>query len=497
MEPTATALLLTAIGLLLAAAAAISPVSQRLGVPALLVVLLIGMLAGSEGVGGIPFDNYHLAFRLGTIALVLILFDGGLDTPVPTFRRVLVRAGVLATVAVLLTALFAAGIGRALGLPLALAILVGAVVSSTDAAAVFAVLRGSRVRLRATTGATLEVESGLNDPMAVILTVAATEILLGTETLGIHLALSVFGQLAIGTLGGVGFGLLARAILRAVRLPAAGLYPVLTVAVAFAAFGVPTLLDGSGFLAVYLAAMILAAGRLPYRAGIRRVHDALAWLSQLLMFLLLGLLVFPSRLWPMAGEGLALAVGLAFVARPLAVLLTLLPFRAAWRERVFVAWVGLRGAVPIILAAYPVLRGVPQGESLFHLVFFAVLVNSILPGATVGWLANRWRLVESMPPTPPASVELVSLQDYPGEFVWYSVRRASAVAGALVNEVPLREGCVLVLVLRGDRILAARGRTRLEEGDHVCVFVTSEDRAFLGLLFGRPEGDHETPGPSD
>jgi cell volume regulation protein A len=181
-----------------------------------------------------------------------------------------------------------------------------------------------------------------------------------------------------------------------VRLSVAGLYPVLTVGVAFAAFGLPTVVDGSGFLAVYIAAMVLASGSIPYRAGVRRVHDALAWLAQILMFLMLGLLVYPSRLVPMLPGGLLLGLALAFVARPAAVLLTLLPFRFRLRERFFIAWVGLRGAVPIILAMYPVLRGVPDGEGIFHLVFFVVVLNSLLPGATVAWLAaasasrSRW-----------------------------------------------------------------------------------------------------------
>jgi cell volume regulation protein A len=487
MEPYSTALMLAAIGVLLAAAALISPVSQRLGVPALLVVLLVGMLAGSEGVGGLPFDDYGLAFRLGTIALLLILFDGGLDTPYPTFRRVLAPASLLATVGVVLTAATVAGAGILVGLPAPLAVLVGAVVSSTDAAAVFAVLRGSRVRLRGTTGATLEVESGLNDPMAMLLTVSATEITLGAQQAGLGLAVEIVRQLGLGVLGGVVFGRGGAALLRAAPLPAAGLYPVVTLAIACAAFGVSALAGGSGFLAVYVAGIILASRPMPYRAGIRRVHDALAWLAQLGMFLMLGLLVYPSRLWPSAGEGLALGLVLAFLARPLAVLLTLAPFRASWAERGFIAWVGLRGAVPIVLATYPVLRGVPYAEQIFHLVFFVVLVNSVVPGATVAWLARRCGLAEAAAVVPPAQVELVSLRDYAGEFVWYLVDRASAVAGALVRDVPLGDGCVLALIVRGEHLVAPRGETRLEVGDHVCVFVTHEDRSVLDLLFGRED----------
>jgi cell volume regulation protein A len=262
---------------------------------------------------------------------------------------------------------------------------------------------------------------------------------------------------------------------------------VLTVAIAFVAFGVPTLVDASGFIGAYVAGLVLAGGALPYRAGIRRVHDALAWLSQIAMFLILGLLVFPSRLLATAPIGLLLAVALSLVARPLAVFLSLLPFRIGRGERVFVAWVGLRGAVPIVLATYPVLRGVPQGDLIFHIVFFVVLVNGIVPGATVGWLARRIGLAALEPPSAPASIELVSLREYPGEFVWYTVDRASATAGAIVRDLPLPDGCVLTLILRGDAVLAPHGDTRFEVADHVCLFVRHEERAFVDLLFGRSE----------
>jgi len=370
---------------------------------------------------------------------------------------------------------------------LPLALLVGAVVSSTDAAAVFSVLRGSGVRLKETTGATLEVESGLNDPAAVALTVMATELVLGTETAGPRLVLVAGVELGIGVAGGLAAGYAGRALLRVAGLPAAGLYPVLTLAIACTAFGVTTVLHGSGFLAVYLAGVVLASGPLPYRAGIRRVHDALAWLAQLLMFLLLGLLVFPSRLVPLAGRGLLLGAALALVARPVAVLVALLPVTAPWRERLFVAWVGLRGAVPIVLATYPVLRHVPAADELFHLVFFVVLVNSIVPGATVAWLARRWGLATREPVAPPASVELVSLRDYPGDFVWYRVHRASAAAGALVGELPLPGGCVLTLLLRADAVVAPTADVRLAEGDLVCVFAVRAERSFVDLVFGREE----------
>lgn len=490
-EPLATAVMLAAGGVLLVVAAMASQISQRLGVPALVVFLIVGMAAGSEGIGRIPFDDYELSFRFGAIALVLILFDGGLNTPMAAFRRVLRPAATLASVSVVLTAAIMTGIGVLLGLPVGIALLVGSVVSSTDAAAVFSVLRGSGVRLHGATGALLEVESGLNDPMAVMLTVLATEALLGTGGGGWWAAGYVFEEFFVGVLGGVLLGWAGRALLRRIHLPAAGLYPVLTVGVAFAAFGAPTLVDGSGFLAVYLAAMVLAAGSVPYRAGVQRVHDALAWLAQILMFLMLGLLVNPSQLLPAADEGFALALALAFVARPVAVLAVLWPFRFPWRHMLFISWVGLRGAVPIVLATYPVLRGVPHAREIFHLVFFVVAINSLLPGATVAWIARRLGVAQPTAGQPPASVELISLREYANEFVWYNIRAASAVAGAMVRDLPLPDGCVLTMVLRGPDVIAPRGSTQFADGDHVCAFVSRVDRPLLDLLFGRPEGGQE------
>jgi len=483
-EPAATAVLLAAVGILLALAGLASPLSNRLGVPVLVVFLVLGMLAGSEGIGRIPFDDYQLAFRLGTIALVLILFDGGLNTAPASLRRAARPAGLLATVGVVVTAALAAGAGMLLGLDPQTAMIVGAVVSSTDAAATFAVLRSSGVRLRESTAATLEVESGLNDPMAILLTTIATEIALGRAVGAGDIAWLFVAQFGIGGLVGVGSGYAARGLLRSVQLPAAGLYPVITLAIAFLSFGIATLLGGSGFVAVYATGLVLAAGPMPYGAGVRRVHDALAWLSQIMMFTVLGLLVFPSRLVPALGAGLALALLVACVARPLAVAPILAALRVPRRENAFVSWVGLRGAVPIILGAYPAVAGYPRGDQIFHLVFFVVLASSFVPGATVGWTARRLGIADPGPPPPSVSVELVSLRELPGDFVWYHVAPASAVAGTFVRDLPLPEGCLVTLVVRDRDVVVPRGSTELRPGDQVCAFVLPEGRALLDLLFG-------------
>jgi potassium/hydrogen antiporter len=394
-EPHATALLLAAAGLLLGASALLSRAATRVGLPVAFLFLGVGMLAGSDGIGGIAFEDYALAFRLGSCALVLILFDGGLNTPLAVVRPVAAPAVVLATAGVAGTAAVTAAAARLLFADVSwtFALLVGAVVSSTDAAAVFSVLRGSGTRLRERVASTLEVESGLNDPMAVILTLALTESLATGAPLGWQAVGEVALQLAVGALLGVLLGTVAARLVRAVRLSIPGLVPVLTVGCALLTFGLTTLVHGSGFLAVYLAGMAVGRERLSDRAGLLRVHDGLAWLAQVVMFLVLGLLVFPSRLAAVAVPGTVLALVLAFLARPLVVFLCLLPFRYSWKERLYVGWVGLRGAVPIILATFPVLARVPRSDALFNVVFFAVVVSGLLPGATVSRV-SRWLGVE-------------------------------------------------------------------------------------------------------
>lgn len=486
MEPTATASILALVGALLIVAALFSPVSSRIGIPMLLLFIAIGMAAGVEGMG-VAFDDYGLAFRLGMLGLVLILFDGGLNTPYTVLRHSLPGATSLATLGVVLTAAVMVGVGLLLGLPLAIALLIGAVVSSTDAAAVFSVLRSGGIRLRVRVGGWLEAESGLNDPMAFVLTVTASEWVLRGSRFGFEHALSLVLQFGVGVIAGIAIGMAGRALLRLVPLPAVGLYPVLTTALAFTAFGATSLLGGSGLLAVYLAAVVLARGHLPYRAGIRRVHDALAWLAQMLMFLVIGLLVTPSRLLDEAVIGVSLALALACVARPLAVFLSLAPVNRTWQESAFVSWVGLRGAVPIVLSTYPVLRGVEGAEIVFYLVFFIVIVNAFVPGATVGWLARHLGMARPVPPEAPAGIDLVTSRDYEGQFVWYQVMPPAAVVDTAVKDLPLPERSVIVMLVRGEHIEPTRGETRLEAGDHVCLFVGPDDRHLLDLLFGFAE----------
>jgi cell volume regulation protein A len=487
-EPGATALLLATCGLLLAVSVIFSRASQRIGIPIALLFLLVGILAGSEGIGGIDFDDYRFAFRLGSLALALILFDGGLNTPVGALRRVWAPAGTLATAGVVLTAVLVAVPAHLWGLSWPESLLLGAVVSSTDAAAVFAVLRASGIQLKRRVGLTLEVESGLNDPVAVILTTTLTHNLIDPHALdGGILALEVALQLVAGLAVGVAAGAGGRLLLGRLELASGGLYPALTLGIALLAFGVATLLEGSGFLAVYLAGLILGNGPLPYRAGLLRVHDALAWLGQIGMFLVLGLLVYPSRLLPVAALGLTLALLLAIVVRPAAVALCLAPFRYPRNETLFIGWVGLRGAVPIVLSTYPVLAGAAGADAIFNLVFFIVVVNAIVPGSTVAWAARRLGLESNLPPAPPAVLAIESRLPLRGELHSFYIDEALVVSGVPLVELDLPEGASVALIVRGDQLVAPKDSTALLPGDHVYVVAREEDGPLIQLIFGRPE----------
>ena len=489
-EPYATAVLLALMGVLVAISVLFSRAIERLGVPVVLLFLVLGMLGGSEGFGGIEFDDYSLAVRLGTIALVLILFDGGLNTSVAAVRQVVAPASLLATLGVALTAGLVMLFARLLGLSWAESALLGAVVSSTDAAAVFAVLRGGSLHLRQRVERTIEVESCINDPMAIILTVTIIEVISSGQSLTWRTAMEVPLQLVVGATVGVGVGFLGRLILRRLTIPTVGLIPALTLSLAFVSFGGATLVRGSGFLAVYLTAVTLGGMRtLPYRSGLVRVHDSYAWLAQIGMFLMLGLLVFPSQLLPVAPIGLGIGLFLAVVARPAAVALCLWPFGFSTRETLFIGWAGLRGAVPIILATFPLLAAVEGADHLFNLVFFVMVVSSIIPGTTLR-VATRWAgLLMPHRPAPPAVLEINAPTHLEGQLTAFYIDPTAAVAGALLSEIPVPDGSAVVMIVRSGQLMAARGKTRLLAGDHAYVFCRPDDQPIIELLFGSVLGE--------
>lgn len=490
-ELTSTGIFLLLAGLLLALSALFSRPLERLGVPVVLLFLVLGMICGEDGPVGLAFSDFSLAFRIGTVALILILFDGGFNTAVPNIRASLAPASILATVGVVLTAAIVAVSGKLLGLGWPAALLIGAIVSSTDAAAVFSILRGSGLTLRSRVATTLEMESGLNDPMALILTVGATEMVLSGVYTWQAILLQIPVQLAVGA--GVGWlvGSAARTTLQRTRLSIGSLYAVLTLALAFAGFGLATVLSGSGFLAVYIVAIMLGNAELPYRSGLRRIHDALAWLGQIAMFLTLGLLVTPSRLIDVVGIGLTLGLLLTFVARPLAVAACLLPFRFRAGEIGYIGWVGLRGAVPIVLAMVPVMANVPVGQRVFEIVFFVVVVNAMIPGSTIRFVTRLAKMERRVPPHPPAVVELHSTRMLQGDLMSFFISPTVSVCGATLSQIPFPQEAAAILVIRGENLLAARGATCLCENDHVFVFCKRQDRAFIELLFGCPAEENE------
>jgi potassium/hydrogen antiporter len=489
-EPVATALLFTGIAALIGISVVSSRASERLSVPVTLLLLAVGVMAGSEGLGGIAFEDYHLAFRLGTAALVLILFDGGLNTPTRTIRQVMGPAGVLSTVGVAGTTVLVALAARLLGVPWSLSFLLGAIVSSTDAAAVFAVLRGSNIQLKRRVGGTLEVESGANDPLAVILTTALTATLASQDAPDLSGILArTVGQLVVGGVAGWALGLGGRQLLRRFRLPAGGLYAVFSLSLAFFVFGAATLIQGSGFLAVYVAGVTFGNAEMPYRGSMRRVHDAIAWLAQIGMFLMLGLLVFPSRLIDVAATGTAIALFLAIVARPLITFVCLAPFRYPMREIVYIGWVGLRGAVPIVLATVPVLAQVSGADFLFNIVFFIVVVNAIIPGATVPWITRKLDVESDEPPAPKAVLEIEASQRLNGRLTSFYIDEDLGVAGEALVDLPFPDGSAVTMIVRGADLIPPRGATRLQVGDHVYVLASAEDEPFVQMILGRPETD--------
>lgn len=460
-----------------------SAFSARVGAPLLLVFLLIGMLAGEDGPGNITFDDFRLANLLGSLALAIILFDGGLRTRAELFRVGLRPALSLATVGVLVTGallgLFAAWVLR---IDWMQGLLIGAVVASTDAAAVFSLLHAHGISLKQRVSATLEIESGSNDPMAVFLTVALVELLASGRPLDWTLLETFALQMGLGAVGGWAGGRALAWLLARLGLPPA-LYPLLAAGGGVFIFGAVALAEGSGFLAIYLAGVVVGNRKVPGEENILRVHDGLAWLSQIGMFLMLGLLATPVELVPTAAPGLLIALFLIFVARPLAVFLSLIPFHFPWQEQLFISWVGLRGAVPIILATFPLLAGVPQATLLFHVAFVVVLVSLMVQGWTIG-VAAKWLELE-VPPTPePAQkMDLHGAGRFNLELLGYSLKPDSPALGVPLSDLQLPEETQVAGIVRGGRLIGALPTEPLQAGDYVYVLSQPEAEPLLGRLF--------------
>jgi cell volume regulation protein A len=467
-DTTTTVALLGA--LLILAGVAASKVSARFGIPALLLFLALGMFAGSDGPGGLAFDNPQAAQTLGILGLTLILFSGGLDTAWDDARRVVVRSAALATVGVLLTALALGYLThRVLDVPLTTAMLFGAIVSSTDAAAVLAVLRSKSISLRGMLRPLLEVESGGNDPMALFLTTAAIGLAVGNPPGVGETVLRFLWQFALGGAFGYVAGRAYPWIMSHADLEYEGLYPVLSLGLVLAIYALCALTGANSLLAAYTAGIVAARDDFFHRRSMARFHAGVAWLMQITMFTVLGLLVFPSRLPAVVGVGLGAAALLMLVARPLAVMITTLPFRPTWRERALLSWVGLRGAAPIVLATFPRLAGLPEGDLIFHLVFFVVLVSTALQGTTVPYVA-KWLGVDApLEDRPPYPLEYNPVAGMGGTLTELEVGERSPAVGRSIMALRLPADLLVVLVARGEQFIIPKGATVIEPGDRLLV----------------------------
>ena len=472
--------------------------SSRFGAPLLLVFLVLGMLAGEDGPGGLKFNDYETTYLVGSIALAVILFDGGLRTRWKDFRGVSGPAVVLATAGVVVTAAVT-GIGARylLGVGWLEGLLVGSIVASTDAAAVFLLLSARAMRLRERLGSVLEAEAGLNDPMAVLLTVTCVSLVLSTDAvLAVDTATVVAGRFALQIVGGLvtglagGFALLAA--LNGLNI-ASGLYPVLAAAGALLLFAGAQELGASGFLAVYIAGLVVGNNRHKATLLINRFHDGLAWLCQIVMFLILGLLITPSSLVPVILPAIGIAAALMFVARPLAVGLSLVGFRYPPKEIAFISWVGLRGAVPIFLGTIPVIAGVDNAETYFGVVYTVVMASLIVQGWSVGAVGRRLGVLLAPRPPQPPRVEIDLPSEMGKDMTAYTVQARSLALRRDLARLPLPENIDIVSIIRDGALRSPADVERLAPGDDVILITPSDQTAALDRLFGARQPGQNDP----
>jgi len=450
--------------------------SFRIGVPTLILFLAVGMLAGSEGIGKIPFDDPGLAQFIGIVALNFILFSGGFETDWNSVKPIMWQGIALSVAGVLLTAL-SVGIfvWWVTDFTIFEGLLLGAIVSSTDAAAVFSILRSKSLALKGHIRPTLEFESGSNDPMAYILTIVFIGLIQNGEQSFWAVLLMFFTQLLLGGAFGYLFGLGSKFVINHIRLDYEGLYPVLSITLMILTYSVTTAVGGNGFLAVYISALYLGHQDLMHKRTIIKMFDGLAWLMQIILFVVLGLLVFPSHIVPVIGIGLLVSAFLIFVARPVSTFLILAFFRVRTRTKLFISWVGLRGAVPIVFATYPLMAGLEKAEMIFNIVFFISLTSVLLQGTTVPLVA-KWLHVSL-----PARVKSVTAADVllsepmNSEFAEFTIAPESVVAGMKIIDLGFPQNARIAMIKRENKYLIPDGMTVIQPGDRLIVLAGSKN----------------------
>lgn len=456
---------------------------NRFGVPALVLFLCFGMLAGSDGLQLIEFSDPNLAQIFGTVALVIILFDGGMQTKWHSVRPIMAPALTMATVGVVVTAVVVGIAAKQLfAITWLEAMLLGSIVGSTDAAAVFAVLSGKNIKDRL--ARTLEAESGTNDPMAVFLTISfITLIQADGDGSILKLAPMFVWQMGVGLAVGYLLGRLTVWVMDRIRLDSGGLYPVLGISAAFFAYGTSSMANASGFLAVYVLALVIGNADVPYRHSIFRFNEGFAWMMQMLMFIVLGLLVFPGEIFAdFLVTGLILSGVLIFIARPLGVGLSLLFYRYSAREFVFLAWSGLRGAVPIVLATYPLLAGLTHSQDFFNVVFFVVLTSTLVQGTTILPLARWLGLEDPARPAPRHSIELVTAGRTNMDIIEYTVSEEDEIVGQEIRNLKLPPGTLITAIIRNDQIVIPSGSKIIQVNDLLFVMLAKKDIPCLKQL---------------
>ncbi|MEP4532977.1 MAG: potassium/proton antiporter [Cyclobacteriaceae bacterium] len=450
--------------------------SYRFGIPTLLLFLTIGMLAGSDGIGGIYFDNPQIAQFIGVVSLNFILFSGGLDTSWQSVKPVLKEGIALSTLGVLLTAL---GLGYFVYLitdfSLYESLLLGAIVSSTDAAAVFSILRGKNLALKKNLRPTLELESGSNDPMAYVLTIAFLSLVQQPEQSLWSILPQFFFQMILGGVAGFLFGKLSKIIINRIKLDFEGLYPVLAIALMFITFSATNALGGNGFLAIYICSVYLGNQNLIHKKTILRMFDGLAWLMQIVLFLTLGLLVFPTEILPFIGIGLLISIFLILIARPVAVFISLIPFKMKLRRRFYISWVGLRGAVPIVFATYPLLAGIDAANMIFNIVFFVSLTSVLIQGTTLSLVAN-WLNVGLPDEVKPLSPTDELLAEHPKTIMKEIVIEEDApVVGLKIVDLHFPKKAIIAMIERDGVYLTPNGSSELHALDKLVVLTDKEE----------------------
>lgn len=456
--------------------------SFKFGVPVLILFLSIGMLAGSEGIVGIKFDNPKTAQFIGIVALNFILFSGGLDTQWSAVKPILWQGITLSTFGVLLTAVLVGLFVWAItDFTLYEGLLVGSIVSSTDSAAVFSILRSKKLSLKGNLRPLLELESGSNDPMAYILTIVFTGLVINQDSSLVSIIPMFFRQLILGALLGFIFGKLGEILINKISLDYEGLYIVLAIAIMFFSFSATDFVGGNGFLAVYLSAVYLGNQDLIHKKKMFKSFDSFAWLMQIVLFLTLGLLVFPSHIIPVIGIGLIISLFLIFLARPISVIISLLPFKVQNRSRWLISWVGLRGAVPIVFATYPLIAGVEKATMIFNIVFFISITSVLIQGTTLPRVA-KWlhlTLPVNLKPRTQTALELYNgMKSLLTEIV---VPENCPVIGKQIVQLGLPKNTLISFILRDDKYIIPVGSTTIASKDK--LFLLSENRDSLGKVF--------------